>query len=126
MAPEVIVKANYWIQIDVWSLAVVVFALYSGALPFASYDKKEMDRMVVQDPLKFDKPGFEKKDAHRKDLLSKMLVKDPKDRIRIEDVIEHPYFQEVVELKRKKPAASPNHKKARHFTSLMAKPKKIA
>jgi serine/threonine protein kinase len=56
-----------------------------------------MDRMVVQEPLKFDKPGFEKKDPHRKDLLSKMLVKDPKDRIRIEDVIQHPYFDEVIE-----------------------------
>ena len=62
----------------------------------------------------------------RKDLLSKMLVKDPKDRIRIEDVIEHAYFAEVIELKRKKPAASPSQKKARNFTALMGKPKKIA
>jgi serine/threonine protein kinase len=81
VAPEVILKVNYALQIDIWSLAVVTYALYSGALPFASYDKKEMDRMVIQEPLKFDKPGFEKSDPLRKSLLTKMLIKDPDERI---------------------------------------------
>lgn len=50
-APEVILKVDYALQVDVWSLGVIHFALYCGALPFASYDKKEMDRMVIEDPL---------------------------------------------------------------------------
>jgi len=78
VAPEVIVKANYWIQIDVWSLAVVIYALYTGALPFASYDKKEMDRMVVQEPLKFDKPGFERRTLSAKTYSPRCSSRTPK------------------------------------------------
>lgn len=91
-APEVVTKSDYALQADIWSLGVILFALYCGALPFASYDKKEMDRMVLEDPLDLDRPALEKADKKAKNLLFRMLEKDPKSRATIEQVVNHKYY----------------------------------
>ena len=82
-----------------------------------------MDRMVVQDTLKFDKPGFQKSDPMRKSLLTKMLLKNPKERIVIGDVLEHAYFAVLKEEQGSK-SGTPKSKK-RNFTALMGNAKKI-
>ena len=51
---------EYRFEGDIWSLGVLLFVLYAAALPFASYEREEMDRMVVEDNVKFTEEGFEK------------------------------------------------------------------
>ena len=85
-------KSDYALQADIWSLGVILFALYCGALPFASYDKKEMDRMVLEDPLDLNRPGLKDAEVSTKNLLFRMLEKDPKSRATIDQVCAHKYF----------------------------------
>lgn len=60
-APEILLQKDYRFEVDIWSLGVLLFVLYGAALPFASYDRDEMDRMVVEKKVVFEEDGF--KDA---------------------------------------------------------------
>jgi len=64
--------------VDVWSLGVLLFVLYGAALPFASYDREEMDRMVVEKKVVFEEEGFKSACPQALELISSMLSKDMK------------------------------------------------
>ena len=42
LAPEMIKRESYGMQVDVWSAMVVVFALITGNLPFYSENKHDL------------------------------------------------------------------------------------
>ena len=88
VAPEVIGGEVYDGRCaDVWSCGVILYALLTGNLPFDDPSIRNLLAKVrrgvftmpdVSDPLK--------------DLISKMLTKDPKQRITIRQIKEHPAF----------------------------------
>lgn len=98
-APEILLKKGYRMEPDIWSLGILLYSVYAGALPFASYDRKEMDKMVCEDPVEFDEPGFEKASKSALRLIQKMLVKDKKKRIGIDEVLNSTYLQNAVRVK---------------------------
>ena len=49
--------------------------------------------MTLEDALVFDLAVWDDVSAHAKDLISKLLVKDPKRRISLEDAMNHPWFE---------------------------------
>ena len=81
---------------DVWAAGATLFCLLYGQLPF--YDKQngaleETMRRIVEDPLKFPGGGVSKQPVPQtvKDLLSKMLEKDPSKRAPLSVVTAHPW-----------------------------------
>ena len=42
MAPEVLLKENYDMKADIWSLGVTIFELLTGKLPFNAFSKKDL------------------------------------------------------------------------------------
>lgn len=92
MAPEVIVrpKAGYnGFKVDVWTCGIILFALNAGYLPFNGDGEKEIFRSIVWNEVKF--PDFFS--ASMKDLIMKILKKDPRERISMEEIRNHPWFQ---------------------------------
>jgi serine/threonine protein kinase len=65
-------------------LGIVLYVLLSGALPFASFEREEMDRQVIEDEVPFDESCFQSMDPLLKDLILKCLTKDPKKRMPID------------------------------------------
>lgn len=86
-SPEIVTGKNYHgSPSDVWSCGIILFALLTGHLPFDDENIRKL-LMKVQTG-KFIMPNYLSNEA--KDLIWKMLKVNPKDRIKIDDVLKHP------------------------------------
>lgn len=90
-APEIIArhKQGYnGAKVDAWSCGIILFALLAGFLPFYDENTKVLYRMIQNDDVKF--PRRFPPDA--KDLVLRLLHKEPDKRINLADVKKHPWF----------------------------------
>ena len=75
---------------DVWSLGATLFYMVYGRVPFLARDIFEVYDMICTQKLKF--PDQPKVSKPLKDLIKKMLTKEPKSRATLHDVAKHPWF----------------------------------
>ena len=88
MAPELIRNQQPSKESDIWSVGIILYAITTGNLPFQSTDKKELFNNILN-----KEPEFPKFISHElKDLIRKMILKDPSTRISINGIAEHPWF----------------------------------
>ena len=92
MAPEV-VYGEYDEKCDVWSLGVIMYMLLSGNAPFSGPDEDSILKSISRAHLPMDNPVWSFVSDEAKDLLSLLLVKDPKRRISLKNAYQHPWFQ---------------------------------
>jgi 5'-AMP-activated protein kinase, catalytic alpha subunit len=90
VAPEIINKKGYdGAKADIWSCGVILFVLLAGYLPFHDTNLMEMYRKISRCDIKY--PQWFSSDVRR--LLSRLLNPNPKSRITIEKLVEHPWFK---------------------------------
>ena len=74
-------------------------------LPFDSQDDKEIGRKTIYQEISFNHPVWANVSATGKDLISKLLIKDRVTRIKIDQVLEHPWIlgddHSITSLRRK-------------------------
>ena len=88
--PEMILGKNYTGSgIDIWSSGIVLFAMLCGYLPFIDTDEQKLYKKIVEGKLNF--PHNLSNSA--KDLLKKLLNKDPLKRINISKIKKHQWFK---------------------------------
>ena len=96
-APEIILDEPYNKEVDMWSLGIMTYLMVSGRLPFNSEDENKIARKIA-----YDEPDYEKNSCWKTlsceciDFIKKLLNKDPKKRMIIEDAIKHPWFKKFV------------------------------
>ncbi|KDP36877.1 hypothetical protein JCGZ_08168 [Jatropha curcas] len=92
VAPEVL-NRNYGKEIDVWSAGVILYILLSGAPPFWGENEKGIFEAVAKGQLDLQSSPWPKISSSAKDLIKKMLTRDPKKRITAAQALEHPWLK---------------------------------
>lgn len=96
IAPEVI-KGNYDYSCDIWSFGVVLYMLLKGRPPFFGKQYGKVMENILTRNIKFDEDENLSVDAS--DLLFRIFIRNPKKRITIEEIEEHPFFKQNMDIK---------------------------
>ncbi|UZJ52773.1 hypothetical protein CBS101457_002093 [Exobasidium rhododendri] len=88
-SPEIVSGKSYkGTASDIWSCGIILFALLCGRLPF---DDPNIQTLLSKVRLgKFEMPDY--LDPLAKDLIWKMLVIDPEQRLNMKEIMRHPWF----------------------------------
>ena len=92
IAPEIFRNKGYEGYLcDVWSAGVTLYYMLSGVQPFRANSIKDLERIVIKG--KFEEIEEISKEAN--DLIREMLQVDPKNRITIDQILKHPWLNNV-------------------------------
>ncbi|CAB4268709.1 unnamed protein product [Prunus armeniaca] len=92
VAPEVLRK-RYGPEADVWSAGVILYILLSGVPPFWAENEQGIFEQVLHGDLDFASDPWPSISDGAKDLVRRMLVRDPKRRMTAHEVLCHPWVQ---------------------------------
>ncbi|KAL0374760.1 UNVERIFIED_CONTAM: Calcium-dependent protein kinase [Sesamum radiatum] len=123
VAPEVL-KKHYGPECDIWSAGVIIYILLSGVPPFWDETEQGIFEQVLRGELDFVSEPWPSISDSAKDLVRRMLVRDPKKRPTAHQVLCHPWVQVNGEAP-DKPLDSAVLSRLKQF-SAMNKLKKIA
>ena len=90
LAPEMIKEIGHDEHLDIWCIGVLLFELLTGNVPFKGKDIDSLNNNILQ--LKIVWPKDISNTA--KNLILKILKRDPGDRISLVDMLKHPFFKQ--------------------------------
>ena len=90
MAPEIVKKREYvGTKVDIWALGVLLYRMITGTYPFKAKKDRELYRKISVG--KYDEQVIP--DPRIRDLISKMLVVKPGERLSILGVLQHEWLR---------------------------------
>ncbi|KAL9878541.1 phosphorylase b kinase gamma catalytic chain, skeletal muscle/heart isoform isoform X2 [Glossina fuscipes] len=102
LAPETL-KCNmfegspgYSQEVDIWACGVIMFTLLVGCPPFWHRKQMVMLRNIMEGKYSFTSPEWADISEDPKDLIRKCLVVDPIKRITVQEVLRHPFFNQML------------------------------
>lgn len=89
ISPEVASRSSHGLEVDVWGLGCMLYTLLVGKPPFDTKEVKSTLTRVVM--ARYELPHFLSEEA--KDLIDSLLKKNPKDRIKLDQILDHPFLK---------------------------------
>lgn len=101
LAPELLKASMYESsegydkQVDIWACGVIMYTLLVGFPPFWHRKQMVMLRNIMEGKYEFCSPEWDDITEAPKDLISKLLVVDPKKRLTASQALDHCFFKAV-------------------------------
>lgn len=94
LAPELLLNKGYTRVVDFWTLGVLLYEILTSLPPFYDEDVPVMYKKILEDPLIFPSDM----DSITKDLITKLLNRDPAKRLGyhgVSEIKEHQFFKDI-------------------------------
>ncbi|ONK77490.1 uncharacterized protein A4U43_C02F7100 [Asparagus officinalis] len=91
LAPEVVYE-HYGPEADIWSAGVILYILLSGVFPFGGDDNNAIFKHILRGNLDLESQPWQPISNSAKDLIVRMLDRDPKKRSTAHQVLCHPWI----------------------------------
>ena len=118
-APEVLANGIYTEAVDIWSLGIIIFVILAGYHPFdprGDASKIEIRASIEKGDFDFVDPAWEGISKEAKDLISRMICVDPSVRIKMPEILTHPWLAHY---------HKDSHKHLRHHHSFITNPSRL-
>ena len=89
MAPEIVGSENYDYGVDIWSLGILLYELIFGHSPFKAKNMKSVILNIKSHDLTYDKYIT----PECKDIIKKILNTNPQKRLKLKDILDHPFVK---------------------------------
>ncbi|KAK1861435.1 hypothetical protein I4F81_004019 [Pyropia yezoensis] len=93
VAPEVLLRQPYGPEADLWSLGVIVYIMLSGRPPFDDIDQVKLIKKIKYHSVEFAGRDWVLISEEGKDFLSRLLHKDPSDRMDAKQALKHRWLK---------------------------------
>lgn len=97
VAPEILSYEPISLATDIWSVGILAYVLLSGYSPFGGDSKQETFCNISQCCLSFPDDLFDGVSSAAKDFIQATLIKEPSNRLTIQQCLEHPWLSSSVE-----------------------------
>ena len=91
-SPEVLLSNDYSIESDIWSAGIIMYILLLGKFPFIGEDIDKLKNNIINQEIDFNNNDNIILDDLEKDLLLRLLQKNKEIRIKLDDILNHKYF----------------------------------
>jgi len=98
LAPEVCFRDPYDKPVDVWATGVILYILLAGYPPFWHDDTQQLYEQIKAAQYDFPSPEWDTVTAEAKDLINRMLTRDSKKRITVDEALAHPWIAKREEV----------------------------
>lgn len=89
ISPEVVSRTSHGLEVDVWGIGCMLYTLVVGRPPFDTQAvKSTLTRVVTAN---YEIPPHLSEEI--KDLIDGLLKKNPRDRIKLEHILLHPFMK---------------------------------
>ena len=96
MAPEVFEMKGgneaYKEPLDCWAAGVLMYFMICGEYPF---EKPDLDDKIQSQVLRFESKRWRNVPFNSKDIIRRLLVKDPEERFTAKNALDHNYFRSL-------------------------------
>lgn len=94
VAPEILTEEGYGLEVDVWAAGIILYIMLCGFPPFRSPNRKqtELFDMIEKGEFEFLEPYWDDVSSGAKDLISKILVVNKKERLTARQVFDHEWL----------------------------------
>jgi len=96
VAPEVLLGTGYGPEVDMWSSGVMLYILLSGRLPFHAQEDHQLFNKILRAEFQFKSPQFDTISNEAKDIISNLIVLNPKKRLTAKECLEHPFIKNIM------------------------------
>ncbi|XP_023585477.1 death-associated protein kinase 2 [Trichechus manatus latirostris] len=99
VAPEIVNYEPLGLEADMWSIGVITYILLSGASPFLGDTKQETLANITAVSYHFDEEFFSQTSELAKDFIRKLLVKETRKRLTIQEALRHAWITSIGEVR---------------------------